>query len=314
MSEILEERVLIDGEGENKIGATISYQDKTKKQPLVLLIMGTGKLDRDGNGFGFKSNFYKNLSDMFVKNGFVCVRYDKRGTHESTGDFSTAGVSDLVDDSARVIDYAKGLDYVDGDSVIACGHSEGAIIATLLTQQEQLDRIILLGGACMSIKHAMEYQNLQVMEELNSKKGFISWYAKKFINEEKIDKQLTTFFERAKHAKKGRFFFNGAFFPTKWVKEHGALTDEDFVRMIEEYNGQVLAITGTGDVQADYTCLDKISEFEHVTTYTPENVNHMLRENQGPTSVINAKKEYKGLAKKPMHEGTVQAIESFLEK
>ena len=31
--------------GENKIGATISYLDTTRKRPLVLLIMGTGKLD-----------------------------------------------------------------------------------------------------------------------------------------------------------------------------------------------------------------------------------------------------------------------------
>lgn len=312
MSDICEERVIIDGE--NKIGATISYQDKEKKQPLVLLIMGTGKMDRDGNGFGFKSNFYKNLSDMFVNNGFVCVRYDKRGTHESTGDFGTAGLCDLVDDSASVIEYAKGLDYVDADKIIACGHSEGAIIATLLTQQEKLDRVILLGGACMSIKHAMEYQNLQVMEELNNMNGFMSWIAKKFVSKEKIDKQLTSFFDRAKNAKKDKFFFNGAFFPTKWVKEHGALTDEDFVEMIGAYNGKVLAITGQGDVQADYTCLDKIKEFENVTTYTPENVNHMLRENDRPASALNAKKEYKGLFKKPMHEGTIQVIEEFLEK
>ena len=60
MKKILEERVLIDGE--NKIGATISYLDKDKKRPLVLLIMGTGKLDRDGNARGFKTDIYKNLS------------------------------------------------------------------------------------------------------------------------------------------------------------------------------------------------------------------------------------------------------------
>ena len=71
--------------------------------------MGTGKLDRDGNGFGFKSNLYKNMSDMFVSMGYVCVRYDKRGTHQSTGKFNSAGLSDLVADSAKVIDYAKTL-------------------------------------------------------------------------------------------------------------------------------------------------------------------------------------------------------------
>ena len=41
--EIKEEKVII--EGENKIGATISYADTSKKRPLVLIIMGTGKTD-----------------------------------------------------------------------------------------------------------------------------------------------------------------------------------------------------------------------------------------------------------------------------
>ena len=84
---IREERISIVNEV--TIGATIAYQDKTHKRPLVLLIMGTGTLDRDGNEFGFKSNMYKELSDMFVEFGCVCVRYDKRGTHESTGNIKT---------------------------------------------------------------------------------------------------------------------------------------------------------------------------------------------------------------------------------
>jgi hypothetical protein len=56
---IKEEKVIITNDIE--IGATIAYKDKNEKKPLVLLIMGTGSLDRDGNGLGFKSNLYKDL-------------------------------------------------------------------------------------------------------------------------------------------------------------------------------------------------------------------------------------------------------------
>ena len=146
---IIEKRIIINGE--NKIGATISYLDD-KKRPLILLIMGTGKLDRDGNMKGFKTDLYKNMSDMFVNMGYVCVRYDKRGTHESGGKFNQTGLSDLVNDSAQVIEYAKKLPNVDENRIIACGHSEGSMIATLLTKQTKLERIILLGGACMCLK------------------------------------------------------------------------------------------------------------------------------------------------------------------
>jgi len=311
MSSIVEERVIIDGE--NKIGATISYLDKSKKRPLVLLIMGTGKMDRDGNMKGFKTDIYKSLSDMFVSFGYVCVRYDKRGTHESTGKFKSAGLSDLVNDSAAVIKYAKGLEFVDENKIIACGHSEGAMIATLLTKQEKLDKVILLAGACMCLKSAMEYQNFKLLDEFKNKKGVLAWYLRKVINKEKVKKQLTELYEKAKNAKRDTFFFRGAFLPSKWLREHGELTNDDFIKMIEDYNGKVLAITGTGDLQADYTCLEKIAEFENVTTYTPENVNHILREIDDNNSLLSVNKQYKRLSKKTIHEGTQKQIEEFLE-
>jgi len=307
---IIEERVFI--EGENKIGATISRPDD-KKRPLVLLIMGTGKLDRDGNMKGFKTDLYKNMSDMFVNMGYVCIRYDKRGTHESGGKFNTAGLSDLVNDSANVIEYAKGLSYVDENRIIACGHSEGSMIATLLTKQTKLERIILLGGACMCLKSAMEYQNIAVLNEFKDKKGLLAWFINKTMNKEKVKKQLNALYDKAKNSPKDTFFYKGAFLPAKWMREHGALTDEDYIKMIEEYNGKVLAITGQADLQADYTYLDKIAEFENITTYTPDKVNHMLKEIDDNNSILTVQKQYKRLAKNPMHEGTQRQIEEFLE-
>lgn len=308
--DIFDERVIINGE--NKIGATVSYSDYFKKRPLVLLIMGTGKLDRDGNMKGFKSDLYKDLSDMFVRMGYTCIRYDKRGTHESTGNFNSAGLSDLVNDSATVIEYAKNLPCVDENRIIACGHSEGAMIATLLTKQQKLESVILLGGACMCLKSAMEYQNYKVLDEFKDKKGLLAWILNKTMSKEKIEKQLTSLYDKAKKSKKDTFFFRGAFLPSKWIKEHDSFSDEDYIKMIEEYNGKVLAITGKSDLQADYTCLDRIAEFENVTTYVPENVNHMLKEIDDDNSLLNVQKQYKRLAKNPIHEGTKKQVEDFL--
>ena len=53
---ITEEKIIIPSD--INIGATIAYQDKEQKRPLVLLISGTGSLDRDGNAIGFKTNLY----------------------------------------------------------------------------------------------------------------------------------------------------------------------------------------------------------------------------------------------------------------
>ena len=42
----MEEKVII--KCDINIGATISYKDKSKKSPLIVLIMGTDKSNRDG--------------------------------------------------------------------------------------------------------------------------------------------------------------------------------------------------------------------------------------------------------------------------
>ncbi len=110
---IKEEKLII--KGSINIGATISYLDKDNKKPLVVLLMGTGTTDHDGNTKKFKTNFYKNLSDIFVSIGCVTIRYDKRGTHESTGNYKIAGLSDLVEDAVSVINYGKNLEYVDSN-------------------------------------------------------------------------------------------------------------------------------------------------------------------------------------------------------
>ena len=107
---INEERIKVQGDAE--LGATIACSNESliensrtgKKLPLVLLIAGTGSLDRDGNSVAMKTNIYKDLSNFFAENGYACVRYDKRGTHESKGKLMSMSLTTLTDDAKSVID------------------------------------------------------------------------------------------------------------------------------------------------------------------------------------------------------------------
>ena len=74
-----------------------------------------------------------------------------------------------------------------------------------------------------------------------------------------------------------------------------------------------MAITGKSDLQADYTCLDKIEEFENVITYSPEKLNHILREVDDNNSILNVNKQYKRLIKKPIDKNLQDKIEEFLK-
>lgn len=288
---IKEEKIIISND--ISIGATIAYRDKSVKRPFVLLIMGTGSLDRDGNGLGFKSNIYKELSDMFVDIGYVCIRYDKRGTHGSTGDRKTSGLFDLVNDAANIIDYARKLEYVDEEKMVVCGHSEGAMIATLLTKNEKLQGIILLSGGCMSLKDAMLYQNNLVLKQVCDMKGILGWYLRKTLKKVDIEKQVSELYEKALKADRPTYFYRGAFLSTKYIKEHNSLTKDDYIKLLKNYKGKVLAITGKADVQANYKALDEISDIDGITVYTPEKLNHVLRDIDGKSNIMNIKKEYK---------------------
>ena len=290
---INEERTII--KDNINIGITIAYKDKKEKRPLVLLISGTGSLDRDGNSMFLKTNLYKDLSDMFVEMGFVCVRYDKRGTHESKVKNLNFGLSDLVNDAATIIKNAKKLDYVDNEKIVICGHSEGAMIATLLTKKENLKGIILLGGACMGLKEASLYQNYLVLEQVKDMKGILGWYLRKTLKLDKIEEQVSEPFDIAEKTQKDKFFYKGSILPTKYLREHHKLTDKEYIELLKSYKGKILAITGKSDVQADYRKLQSIESLENATIFTPEELNHMLRDIEDKPNIMNIKKEYKKL-------------------
>ena len=306
---INEERVIINGEV--KLGATIAYKDKLEKRPVVLLIMGTGSLDRDGNGLGFKSNLYKDMSDMFVDMGYVCIRYDKRGTYESKASGINYGLSDLVNDAANIIHYAKNLDYVDSEKVVVCGHSEGAMIATLLTKNEDLQGIILLGGAGMGLKEAMLYQNYLVIEQANDMKGLLGWFLRRTLKKESVEKQVSDMFDKAQKSKKEIFFYRGAFIPTKYMREHHELTNEEYLKLLKEYRGKILAITGKSDVQADCKLLDAVDS-DDVTISAPDNVNHLLKEQEEKPDIMNLKKIYKKSFKKEIAPSVRKSINDWI--
>lgn len=309
---IKEERVMI--KGAVSIGATISHIDDSRIFPAIVLIMGTGKTDRDGNEKGFKTDLYKNFAKMFADSGFVCVRYDKRGTHETEGNYHTAGLNDLVDDAVSVVRYTKSLSYVDETKVIVCGHSEGAMIATLLSAKEDTAGLLLLGGAAIGMKDALLYQNHLVAEEFSKKKGLFGILLRSQTMSGKADAKIDTMFQKCISAKKDRVFFNGAMINAKWVKEHASHSSEDYAALLKQYGNPILAVTGTADLSTDYRRLSALQDIPNAESYTPQNVNHILREIDDDNSMMTVRKQYGRLSNKPIHPATEQKIKNWLSQ
>ncbi len=305
-----EERVFVDGKV--RLGATVTCPDRDKKNPAVVIIMGTGSLDRDGNARGMHTDLYRNMAAMFDGFGYATIRYDKRGTHESGKGDGGTGLYDLVDDASSIVQYMRSLPFVDENSVIVCGHSEGAIIATLLSERESVSGLILIGGAAMSIKDALYYQNRLVIEQARDMRGLKGFMLRR-MNEEKAIAKVDKVFARCKNTDKDRIFISGALVNAKWIREHDERSSEDYAGILRSYNGPILAITGTKDLSADYRFLDSIRGIPGIECYVPEGVNHILREVDDDNSILDVKKQYVRLCKEPIHSGTSDTIHNWLE-
>lgn len=320
---INEEKIKVKGEGV-ELGATIAcsndalieFHKTGKKMPLVLLIAGTGSLDRDGNSMMMKTNIYRDLSNYFAENGYACVRYDKRGTHESKGKLMSMSLTTLTDDAKSVIEHCKTFPYVDENDIIVCGHSEGAMIATLLTQKTDLSKVILLSGAGISLKDAMYYQIDKMLAEIKDGKGFKYWVLRKSLNGEKARKQIEGMFEKAQKSKKNWMFYRGSIMPTEYIREHNQMTAEKYLEILKNYKGRILALTGTADLQADVEKLSMLIDLPNVTTFASRDVNHMLRKVEGENRVLDVMKQYKKQfkSKQPLDGETLEFIKTWLEK
>ena len=276
--------------------------------------MGTGKTDRNGNEKNFKTDLYKNLANMLTEYGFVTVRYDKRGTYQTEGNYNTAGLSDLVDDAISVIRYTKSLPYVDATKLIICGHSEGAMIATLLSAKEDTAGLLLWGGAAICMKDALLYQNYLAAEEFAKKKGLLGMLLRSQTSQEKTDAKGEAMFQKCVSAEKDRVFFGGAMLNAKWIKEHASHCSDDYVALLKQYGKPILSITGTADISTDYRRLSALREIPNAECFTPQNVNHILREIDDDNSIMNVKKQYGRLAAQPIHSATERCIKDWLKQ
>lgn len=132
------------------LGATLTIPKSISlsKWPAILLIPGSGKQDRDET-FGLFNATFKELALFLSENGFVTIRYDKRGVGESEGNFTSAGLYDFARDVENIFNYLKSREEVDSSQIFLIGHSYGGKIATIVASQHpEVAGLVLL--ACVA--------------------------------------------------------------------------------------------------------------------------------------------------------------------
>jgi len=129
-----EEQVTFDNtEAGIKLSGTFTRPNEKGKYPVVVLISGSGRHDRDGSAESHRP--FLVISDYLSRNGIAVLRYDDRGFRKSTGDFSKATTADFAKDVLSAVSYLKSRSDIDVKHIGLIGHSEGGIIAPMVANQ-----------------------------------------------------------------------------------------------------------------------------------------------------------------------------------
>jgi uncharacterized protein len=304
--------------GNKKLYGTLTIPEtinNTEKYPAVLLISGSGPLDRNGNGpkGKYQLNVYKELAEYITNLGFITFRYDKRGTGKSEGDWLSTGLWELVEDSEQALQTLKNHPLVDPDKIIVAGHSEGTIIGTALSERQTLNGLMLLSGGVGNLDEFTTHQRLFTYQELKSSKGLKGFLLRLLINEKKAEaktrKQIQKIIESNKDVYKVLFIFKQ---PAKWFREHFAYNPRDGLIKI---NYPVIVICGDKDGLVNPSILEELHTLVHgpSETHLIKNMEHGFRFQHEDKTMVRVKKLMKILPSRPLNQDGLDVISHWLE-
>ncbi|MGL4521307.1 MAG: alpha/beta hydrolase, partial [Bacilli bacterium] len=291
--------------GTPKLCATYQVPTSTsiEKKPAILLLNGSGPADRDGNIPKHKLhlNIYAYLDNFFSSLGFITLRYDKRGTGTSEGELQTAGMYDLVNDAERALQFLQQQPEVDADKIIVVGHSEGAILAPLLAQNNNIALIIQLCGAGVNLREALYFQNELLGKEIDAMTGLKGWLMRFIMGSEKHMKRHEKLIEKILQSGGQPIRHNFVKMKeTLWMKEHFEL---DIWKAYEEIqHTNVLAVAADLDAHFGLQHLRTLEQknYPNVTPIVIQQCNHILRKTNFTPSIMKMNKAYAALGTEPI--------------
>jgi len=285
-----------------ELAGTLTLPKESGNYPAVVLISGSGPQNRNEEFMGHKP--FLVLSDFLTRNGIAVLRFDDRGTGESTGEFSTATSHDFSTDVEAAVKFLKKQKGINKKQIGLIGHSEGGIIAPMVASRNtKISFIVLLAGTGIPgdellllqqkvIAEASGVNETEIEESMELNKQLFDMITSS-SNQDTLKKQLTDFL-------------------TVWLAENPTdqkpigMSDAEFIKaeveqltapwmlyfikhdpreVLKNVKCSVLALNGEKDLQVPpKENLPEIYESarlkgsQNITTKTLPNLNHLFQE------------------------------------
>ncbi len=155
------------------LAGTLSFPDEGSNFPAAVLISGSGAQNRNEEIMGHK--LFWVLADYLTKQGIAVLRYDDRGTAESTGNFKEALTQDFARDVEAAVDFLNTRPEINKKAIGLIGHSEGGIIAPMVASNRPKDIgfIVLLAGVTIQGDEVMKLQKELSLRSMGSSESYI---------------------------------------------------------------------------------------------------------------------------------------------
>ncbi len=289
-----------------QLRGTMRFPESGDMLGAVLLIPGSGQIDRNENNKKFASNIFKEISEELAVNYFSSFRYDKRGVGESEGDFWKTGFYDHVKDASSAIAFVESLPQVRGKPMFILGHSEGAIISVRLAAEEQgLGGAVLLAGSAQNGEATLRWQAAEIAKGLT---GFSALLVR-LLHIDVLKAQAKAL---AKIKRSSKDWMRQNLFQKinlRWMREFMAYDPTDDLKRIRI---PVLALTGSKDIQVNPADLKRMAELiqgEYEYHEIPD-MTHVLRADSGLPSLST----YKEQISRPVDPRMLGFIDTWLRK
>ncbi len=259
----------------------------TATAPAALLVSGSGPIDRNSNTKRLAIDVMSQLADRLAANGIASLRYDKRGVGDSDGAYLSAGLHDNIDDARAALAVLKARPEVDARRVVVIGHSEGALIAASLADDDQLAGVVLLAGTARNGREVLLWQARQLAPTLPKP---VRWLMK--LLRQDIERSQVTKLDRIEASTDDVIRIQLVKLNAKWFREFMAF---DPTAALRRAAVPILAITGGKDIQVDPADVDIMARTvpTHFTGHVIDDVTHLLRREPGAATIRTYKKQVK---------------------
>ncbi len=148
----------VNEQSDVNLAGTLTLPDGNPTFPAAVLISGGGAHDRDYTIFGQKP--FKIMADYLSRRGIAVLRYDDRGTGESTGDRSISTTEDYAEDALAAVEFLKSRSDIDPDRICLIGHSEGGTIASIVAAKyPNISCVIMIASPGLGgVEYNLQYE------------------------------------------------------------------------------------------------------------------------------------------------------------